>query len=388
MVENKFDFDIDFDVVERRKQRVRDIWQYKKVDHIPLGLYVVDNREKFTRKEIEQEKEKNLRFDLNNIKKSWMLLSDDYIPFVKPEVGCSTIPSILGAETYFTRTFDNFSTVKEPLVKNIEELEGLYIPEKEEEIKSRGLMPLNLEKIRYYREIVGDMINYAGFDIGGVLCGSVDIIDSSLFYMSLLTDKEKMLKFLDKLSNLYVKVQKILVNNFGGLDSMMNIDWEPSWYPEGHKGYLSDDPCANLSIPLFEAFSKPFNKKIYDTFGYGGFHNCGPHPCVDAYIDYGKDKVRAVNCSLKCTYNYLDRFVSAFKGTETVLYFLLEEEYYDAQKSIKLYGEIINKGIENNIACIPLYAIDNSIYSDEEITGIFYSFLKLGREYALNLKLK
>jgi hypothetical protein len=388
MVENNFDLDIDLDAVERRKQRIRDVWQYKKVDHIPLGLYVVDNRERFTRKEIEQEKEKNLRFDLNNVRKSLMLLSEDYIPFVKPEVGCSTIPSILGAETYFTKAFDNFSAVKEPLIRNMEELESLYIPENEEEIKSKGLMPLNLEKIQYYREVVRDRICYAGFDIGGVLCGSVDIIDSSLFYMSLLTDKEKILKFLENLSNLYIRVQKILVNNFGGLDNMMNIDWEPSWYPEGHKGYLSDDPCANLGIPLFEVFSKPFNKKIYDTFGYGGFHNCGPHPSADAYIDYGKDKIKAVNCSLKCTFNDLGRFVSVFKDTGTVLYFLLEEEYYDAKKSIGLYGEIINKGIENNIACIPLYAIDNSVYSDEEIREIFDCFLKLSREYALNLKLQ
>jgi len=388
MIENKFDIDIDFSEIEKRKQRIRDIWQYKKVDHIPLGLYVVDNKEKFTRKEIEQEKEKNLRFDLNNVKKSLVLLRDDYIPFLKPEVGCATIPSILGAQIYFTSSFDNFSTVKEPLVKDISQLECLYIPLDEEEIKSSGLMPLNLEKIKYYREIVKDRINYAGFDIGGVLCGSIDIIDSSLFYMSLLTDKEKILNFLDKLSNLYIKVQEILISSFGGLNNMMNVDWEPSWYPEGHKGYLSDDPSANLRVPLFEVFSKPYNKKIYDAFGYGGFHNCGPHPCADAYIDYGKDRIRAVNCSLKCTYNELDRFISAFKDTETVLYFLLEEEYYTAQKSIRLYEEIMEKGINNNVACIPFYAIDNSIYPDDEIRDIFDSFSKLSKKYAGHLKLK
>ncbi|MHB1276655.1 MAG: uroporphyrinogen decarboxylase/cobalamine-independent methonine synthase family protein [Candidatus Humimicrobiaceae bacterium] len=388
MIKNNIDFNIDINEIEKRKQRIRDIWQYKKVDHIPLGLYVVDNREKFTRKEIEQEKEKNLRFDLNNVKKSLTLLTDDYIPFVKPEVGCATIPSILGAKIYFTSAFDNFSTVKGPLIKDIDQLENLYIPEEDEEIKSRGLMPLNLEKIKYYREVVGDRINYTGFDIGGVLCGSIDIIDTSLFYMSLLTDKEKIIKFLDKLSNLYIRVQKILISKFGGLSNMMNIDWEPSWYPEGHKGYLSDDPCANLSIPLFEVFSKPYDKKIYDAFGYGGFHNCGPHPCAGAYIDYKKDKVKAINCSLKCTYNELDRFISVFKDTETVLYFLFEEEYYTAPKSIKLYEEIIKKGIDNNIACIPFYAIDNSIYSNDEIKDIFESFLKLSKKYAGHLKLK
>ena len=53
-IENKIDFGIDISAIEKRKQRIRDIWQYKKVDHIPLELYVVDNREKFTRREIEQ----------------------------------------------------------------------------------------------------------------------------------------------------------------------------------------------------------------------------------------------------------------------------------------------------------------------------------------------
>jgi hypothetical protein len=388
MIKNSIDFNIDHIEVNRRKQRIRDIWDYKKVDHIPLELYVIDNREKFTRKEIEKEKEKNLRFDLNSVKKSLMLLPDDYIPFVKPEVGCATIPSVLGAEIYYTSAFDNFSTVKEPLIKDINQLDDLIIPLEDRDIKSRGLMPLNLEKIKYYREVTGDAINYAGFDTGGILCCSVDIINSSLFYMSLITDREKMLKFFERLSELYIKVQKILINEFGGPGNMMNIDWEPSWYPEGHKGYISDDPSANLRISMFETFSKPFNKKTYDEFGYGGFHNCGPHPCAPAYIDYGKQKIKAINCSLKCTYNELGRFISAFKGTGTILYFLLEEEYFDAKKSLKLYGEIIEKGIEYNIACIPLYAIDNSIYPDDEIRDIFNSFLNASREYAGNLKLK
>ncbi|MHB1345853.1 MAG: hypothetical protein ACYCXK_00010 [Candidatus Humimicrobiaceae bacterium] len=347
MIENKFDFDIDLIAIEKRKQRIRDIWQYKKVDHIPLGLYVIDNKEEFTRKEIEQEKEKNLRFDLNSVKKSIKLLSDDYIPFVKAEVGCATIPTILGAQVYYTSAFDNFSTVKEPLIKDINKLDDLYIPEDNEEISSKGLMPLNLGKVKYYREIVKDRINYAGFDIGGVLCGSIDIIDSGLFYMSLLTDKEKILKFLSRLSDLYIKVQNILIESYGGPDNMMNIDWEPSWYPEGRKGYLSDDPCANLNIPMFETFSKPFNKNMYDNFGYGGFHNCGPHPCAASYVSYEKEKLGAINCSLRCTYNELDKYIKEFKDKETVLYFLLEEEYYDAQKSIKLYEEIIEKGIEH-----------------------------------------
>ena len=387
MIENKIDYNFDTNVIEKRKQSIRNVWQYKRVDHIPLAFYVIDNIEKFTRQEIEQEKDKNLRFDLNNLKKSLKLLSDDYIPFVKPEVGGVTIPTILGSEVIYTQVFSNFSTVKEPIVKNIEQLEGLYIPENDKEIRRRGIMPLNIEKIKYYRSIVKDNLNYGGFDIGNPICGSIDIMDSSLFYMSLLTNKDILLNFLDKLTKLYIRVQKILISEFGGLDNMMNIDWELSWYPEGRKGYLSDDPCSNLSIPLYDVFDKPFNKKIYDEFGYGCIHNCGPHPCAKVYINYGRDIVKAVSCSVRYTYNDLKKFISIFKNTETIIYFIFEEEHYNANMSIKLFKEIINQAVENNVICIPYYAIDNSIYSDNEIQDIYESFLKLCREYAASLKL-
>ena len=101
-MENKIDFEINNKVIEKRKDRIRNIWEYKKVDYIPLGIYIIDNKEEFSRQEIEKDKEKNLKFDLNSIKKSLELLRDDYIPLIKPEVGCTTIPTILGCEVEYT----------------------------------------------------------------------------------------------------------------------------------------------------------------------------------------------------------------------------------------------------------------------------------------------
>jgi hypothetical protein len=384
---NSINFEIDPKKIGFRKERIRRIWRGLEVDHIPLGLYVLDNREKFSRKEIEKEKEKNLKFDLNSVRKSLELLPDDYIPFVKPEVGCATIPTILGSKVYFPEKLDSFSTVQEPIVNKIEELEKLDFPDSKEKIGKSGLMPLNIEKIHYYREIIKDRIDFTGFDIGGVMCGSVDIMDSSLFYISLLTEKERMLAYLEKLSDLYVIVQKMLTGAIGGPGRMTNVDWDVSWYPEGSKGYVSDDPCANFQVELFETFSKPFNRKIYEIFGYGGFHNCGPHPCATAYTNYGDGKVGAINCSLKCTYKEIDKFIQVFKDTGTILYFLFEEEYFDAKEGLKLYAELIEKCSNNNVVCIPSYAIDSSLYSDEQIREIYDSFLKLSVEYAYSLNL-
>ncbi len=387
-LENKIDFEINYKEIEKRKDRIRDIWEYKRVDHIPLGIYIIDNKEKFSRQQIEKEKEKNLRFDLNSIKKSLELLKDDYIPFIKPEVGCTTIPTILGCEVEYTDLKDNFSTIKSPIVLKIDDLERLHIPISKKEISTRGLMPLNLEKIHYYLQITGGAIDITGIDIGGVLCGSVDIMDTNLFYISLITEKERMLNYLDKLSDLYVSIQSILTAEVGDINKMTGIDWDVSWYPEGRKGYVSDDPCANFGTETFEIFSKPFNKKMYDIYGYGGFHNCGPHPSAASYLDYNNNSVKAINCSLQFTYKQLDNYIDTFKGREVILYFLFEEEFYDAKRAIELYRELAQKGSERNLVCIPSYPIDASVYSDSEIEDIFDEFSEISKSYADSLKLK
>jgi hypothetical protein len=267
-------------------------------------------------------------------------------------------------------------------------LENIYIPVDEKEIISKGLMPLNLEKISYYRDVTGDTFDMTGIDIGGVMCGSADIMDTGFFYMSLITEKERMLAYLEKLSELYLKVYTILVDQIGGLKKMTNIEWDVSWYPEGRKGYVSDDPCANFGPDIFEVFSKPFSKKIYDRFGYGGFHNCGPHPCASRYLDYGSNSLKAVNCSLKCSYGQLDSFMDNFTGREVILYFLIEEEYFDCRKALEMYRELAQKGAKRNLICIPSYALDTSIHPDDEIKQTFEEFLEISKEYGKSLKLK
>ncbi len=218
--------------------------------------------------------------------------------------------------------------------------------------------------------------------------GSVDIMDSNLFYVSLLSEKEKMLSFLERLSSLYISVQDILTKKIGDIDRMMNIDWDMSWYPEGHKGYVSDDPCANFGPEIFNVFSKPFNERMYDRFGYGGFHNCGPHPCASSYVDYDKDKIKAINCSLQYTHKDLENFMKVFKGREVILYFLFEEEFYNSKRALELYKELAEKGSSLNLVCIPSYPIDSSIYSDSEIEDIYREFLKVSIDYKNSLKLR
>ena len=68
------------------------------------------------------------------MKKSWELIPDDYIPFLKPEVGCITVPTILGSKASYNEGFGKEATVVEPIITKIEDLEKIHIPLDENEI--------------------------------------------------------------------------------------------------------------------------------------------------------------------------------------------------------------------------------------------------------------
>ena len=84
----------------------------------------------------------------------------------------------------------------------------------------------------------------------------------------------------------------------------------------------------------------------------------------------------------------MDKFISVFSGSETILYFLFEEEFYDSKKAIELYKELVDKGIKYNVICIPSYPLDASLHSDDDIRDIYKEFIKISKEYALSLKLR
>jgi len=74
------DFDIPIKEIERRKQVIRDVWEYKKVDHIPVMLTVNSNPYGYTMHEELLSKEKQLQLRLASVKRTLELIPDDYIP--------------------------------------------------------------------------------------------------------------------------------------------------------------------------------------------------------------------------------------------------------------------------------------------------------------------
>ncbi len=138
---------------------------------------------------------------------------------------------------------------------------------------------------------------------------------------------------------------------------MTSSDWDPFWYPPGYKGCLCDDICANISPALFKKYSVPNNKKIFERFGYGSMHNCGPHPCLKEYFLYDKNNLKSVNLSLFFSTKDMEGFFQFLEGSKTIitLSFVIEELQWGIEKIINIYRQTVEKAVKFNIVVIPSF---------------------------------
>jgi len=86
----EFHIQIDEEEVERRCQMIRNVWNYRRVEHIPIHMTVAVNPYGYTVQEHFLDGEKQLRLALANVKASWEAVPNgDYIPGMRPDIGCS-----------------------------------------------------------------------------------------------------------------------------------------------------------------------------------------------------------------------------------------------------------------------------------------------------------
>ena len=83
------------DDIERRRDNIRRVWQYRRVDHIPVMLRVESNPWGYTTREHFLDGDKQFQLELEKVRLSLELVPDDYIPSMRPDVGCVVIESCL-----------------------------------------------------------------------------------------------------------------------------------------------------------------------------------------------------------------------------------------------------------------------------------------------------
>jgi len=369
-------FTWDQNEVEKAKQKIRDIFEHRPVDKIPINFTIYSNPKKYTLHEQIKDADKGLEVILNNVKRTLELIPKDYVPVVGPEVGNVIIENAFGMKILFPENPEQFPYWNEPAIKNISDVYDLKIPDPYED----EFFVSCLKRLQYIVSKINNKIYLGGYDMGSSINTAMNLMGSDLFYRSLIENKEALHKLLEKITLTYITYFVLCVDAAGGLNKMGSISFH-QWLPEGYKGCLADDVCANISPEMFNEFSKPYNSRIYRIFGPGLLHNCGPNPCAFEYSSHNPP-IKGVHLFYEYSKNDIDKLAEAF-ARNAVLYL----QWWNTdkpEKVIKEYMQVCEKFAPGSIVIL-VYDLDDSQYSDSEILEIYKEFNKISIEYTKSM---
>lgn len=382
------DFEIPTQEIERRKQVIRDIWNYKldNIDHIPVQLIPVPNSKGYTLEEMYTDKRKQLEVQVEKIKAGLELMPDDYIPTLKPDVGYVVTQSIFGMKPTYSADGNQPPYVKKepPIIKRIDDIYNLKMPDPYQD----GLMPQGLERIKYLMEQTGYQFPCSLLDLGGPVDIAYELMETELFFTIMYDAPEALHYLLDFLTRLSITLRDACIQAAGGIENVTTTEWDEKWSPEGKKGYVSCDLAAIYSPQFFEKFTIPSNNKIFEKYGGGLLHNCGPHPAVDHYL-----KHKPGICGITCDFWDLDektlKKIKTLFDHKAILY--VEMRITDSLDSVARDYRYLMEALVPNVIAIPWMWIgpSPSLYSSppyvdvkRDTPVIYNQLLKVAREYA------
>jgi hypothetical protein len=299
---------IDRRELERRKERVRRAWAYRRVDHLPLG-FVLEDFSRYSLRELCQSGEKQLEMNRLNIGRLLRLLPDDYIPAARLWPGYITIATMFGVKPHWSEDPMQPPGVLEHPIRDLSQVQDLRVPDP----RTAGLMPFILHWTRVFARELPEEVALAGPDLGGPMNTAKDLFDTNLLFTALYDDPAAFRRFLALASEVQIGCYEQVVAAAGGLERLTCIDFDPLWAPEGRKGFVSDDVCAGLSPEHFAAFCRPYNNLIFRRWPGGRLHNCGPHPALGHYLDHDPP-INGLNCSFRYTRPELPRIRECFRS--------------------------------------------------------------------------
>ena len=266
----------------RRQSLFTDLFSGRPVDHVPLEIRAADDeftvRRHFFGKDGEW-----LRDSLRSVLLTWQMgCHTDAVPALCADVGCSVIANAFGSAYVFLGNENQTPSVKERLIRDLEEeIDGIRVPDlSEAEWISEGL-----RRMRQAAELGQGFTPQCGLDAAGGINVAADLMGVSELLVAMLTQPEALHRLLDLIQETYLELIGLETEACGGLEHMTTTDFFAGWAPMGWKGHCSDDISAMIAPDLYREFSLPYHARVYERYGCGGLHNCGPNPCRDAYMD-------------------------------------------------------------------------------------------------------
>ena len=280
--------------VERRKENMRRAWRYEPVDHIPVTIDLSPACGETVR-DAALRTESWFASAVRRIRWSLRVLSDDYIPLAEPPwMPFHLVPAMLGAALWWAEDPNEMPGIKDPLVTAIDQLYELP----DADPHSDGFVPEILRRLAIAKECFPAEIALGGVDMTSPLGDVLDLMDQTLFFVSLKRHPEAILHACDVVTRAQMAVQDAALAIVGDSARFATLGRWPTWRPESAKVLVSDDIAGLLGPAVFARFDLPFTDRLLERYGGGLLHVCGPHPSASLYM-HDDPSVHGLNCSFR-----------------------------------------------------------------------------------------
>jgi uroporphyrinogen-III decarboxylase len=361
----------DFEKIEATRQRLRDVWAYRRVDHIPIFIRI-SGRLGYSRREIIEDEELQYQVNQANLERSLRTLPDDYIPYARPWLGYMTMATMFGLPVHWGHDPDQSPGVRQPLLKDLELVYSLAKPD---------VYTAGLRLVRMFAARFPGWVHLSGLDLGGPLNSCRDLVETELLYTAMVEQPEPLHHLLRLVTELQIDCYQATIEAAGGLERLTCIDMAQMWLPEGHTGFVSDDVGATISPAMFAEFSRPYNNRILARWPGGLLHNCGPHPAADYYLDH-TPPLNGLNCSYRYSRRDLPRLGRAFAGRGLVQ--VMFDNGESAEEMLAGFRYMLETLAPDTVG-LPM-PIVNDTWTDAEITELYGEMRQIGQVYAANMR--
>jgi uroporphyrinogen-III decarboxylase len=345
------------DELERRKTLYRNLFAGRSLERLPVDVRVTvpstySMREQF------QDGEKQLDAALTNALTTWEYApSSDCIPAMRPDVGCSCLASAFGAEYFWGDDPNQTPGIKGKIMTLdglAEQVAALPIPDPQ----CDGWLPEGLQRIRHFSDTGEGIIPVSLLDAAGGVNVAADLLGMTELMMAFYDQPEAVHALLKKIQTLYAATIRAGIKAAGGEENITTTDFQDVWYPEGWKGHVSDDISAGFGADIYTEFSAPYHALIFQEFGAGGLHNCGPNPCHAAYVAHPFSP-RSLDLSDQYSHRDLPKFKQSLRRKAFIYLF-----YNGGKTPVEWYREIMEL-MAPDVIVVPVFQVGPQDEPDE-----------------------
>ena len=339
--------------LEHRKQQIRDLWNYRKLDHIPIIIIAASNPWEYSFQDQLRSPEKQLAVQLKTIERTIASVPDDFIPVLQPNLAdASEVAVSLGANLFWGINVDQ-SPVATHRIHCDEDIEKLPTSGWEDQ----SIIQSWVERIKFFAQETDWPLT---LNLRGPTDTSWSMSDGVWFFESMKTSPQVIAHVYDLVSRATCAIVDRIIDEVG-IDRIAVLGAR-HWCPEGHEGYVSDDVATSISPAFFERMNLPTNDQIFKRYGPGILHVCGPHPSANLYLG-GQFPPHVITASWRYTLKHLSLLRQALAG-KAVLYLELTdyETWHEADFSplIARYQQAVDIFIPTTLL-VPVFTVGEQV---------------------------